>query len=98
MSKLAYKHYMLGLLTIVAVFNYLDRTVLSLLLEPIKQDLELSDSQLGLLTGFAFALFYAVAGIPIARWVGRGNSVIIIFFSSFLECDHGNMWCFNSRQ
>jgi len=78
MSKLAYKHYMLGLLTIVAVFNYLDRTVLSLLLEPIKQDLELSDSQLGLLTGFAFALFYAVAGIPIARWADRGNRNTVV--------------------
>ena len=54
MPKLAYKHYMLGLLTVVAVFNYLDRFVLSLLLEPIKQDLQLSDSQLGLFTGFAF--------------------------------------------
>ena len=73
MPKLQYRHYMLGLLTVVAAFNFLDRYVLSLVLESIKQDLQLSDSQLGLLTGFAFALFYAVAGIPIARLADRGN-------------------------
>ena len=73
-----YKHYLLGLLTVVAVFNYLDRFVLSLLLEPIKQDLQLNDSQLGFLTGFAFALFYAVAGLPIARWADRGNRNTIV--------------------
>lgn len=78
MPKLAYKHYLLGLLTVVAAFNFIDRYILSLLLEPIKQDLQLSDSQLGLLTGFAFALFYAAAGIPIARWADRGNRNTII--------------------
>ena len=59
MPKPAYKNYMLGLLTVVATFNYLDRFVLALVMEPIKQDLQLNDSQLGLLTGFAFTLFYA---------------------------------------
>jgi len=78
MPKLKYKYYLLGLLTIVAVFNYLDRFVLSLLLEPIKQDFQLNDSQLGLLTGFAFALFYAVAGVPIARWADTGNRNTIV--------------------
>lgn len=78
MQKFKYKHYLLAVLTIVAVFNYLDRFVLSLLLEPIKQDLQLSDSQLGLLTGFAFALFYAVAGVPIARWADKGNRNTIV--------------------
>lgn len=78
MLNLKYKNYLLILLTVVAVFNFLDRFVLSLLLEPIKQELQLSDSQLGFLTGFAFALFYAVAGIPIARWADRGNRNSII--------------------
>ncbi len=78
MPKLTYKYYMLGLLTFVGAFNYVDRTVISLLLELIKQDLQLSDSQLGLLTGFAFSLFYGVAGIPIARWADRGNRNIIV--------------------
>ena len=83
-TKLAYKHYMLGLLTVVATFNFLDRYVLFLLLEPIKQDFQLSDSQLGLLTGFAFALFYALAGLPIARWADRGNRNTIITITTAL--------------
>ena len=78
MARMQYKHYLLGLLTLVAVFNYLDRFVLSLLLEPIKQEFQLSDSQLGFLSGFAFALFYAAAGIPIARWADRGNRNTIV--------------------
>lgn len=77
-SRLAYKHYMLGLLTVAATFNYLDRYILSLVLEPIKQEFHLNDSQLGFLTGFSFALFYAVAGIPIARWADRGNRNTIV--------------------
>ena len=84
MPKFVYKHYMLGLLTVVAAFNYLDRFVLSLLMEPIKQELHLSDSQLGLLTGIAFALFYAVAGIPIARWADRGNRNTVVTVTTAL--------------
>lgn len=84
MPNLQYKHYLLGLLTVVATLNFLDRFVLSLLLEPIKQDLELSDTQLGFLTGFAFALFYAVAGIPIARWADRGNRNTIVSVTTAL--------------
>ena len=78
MPKLSYKHYILSLLTTVATFNYIDRYLLSLVLEPIKQEFQLSDSQLGFLTGFGFALFYGVAGIPIARWADRGNRNIIV--------------------
>lgn len=84
MPKLQYKQYILGLLTVVAAFNYLDRYVLSLVLESIKQDLQLSDGQLGLLTGFAFALFYAVAGIPIARWADRGNRNTVVTLTTAL--------------
>ena len=51
--------YVLGLLVLVYTCNFVDRQILSILLEPIKRDLELSDTQLGLLTGFAFAAFYA---------------------------------------
>ena len=60
------------------VFNYVDRVALGLLIQDIKVDLQLSDTQLGLLTGIAFAGFYAVMGIPIARWADRGNRVTII--------------------
>ena len=73
MDKFQYKYYLLSLLTVVAVFNFLDRGVLALAMESIKDDFQLSDSQLGVMSGFAFALFYALAGIPVARWADRGN-------------------------
>ena len=82
--KVQYKHYLLILLTVVATFNLVDRFVLSLVLESIKQEFQLSDSQLGFLTGFAFAAFYAVAGIPIARWADRGNRNTIITLTTGL--------------
>lgn len=66
-----YTWYVILLLTVVNVFNYMDRMALSVLLPFIKQDLELSDGQLGLLVGFAFSLFYAACGIPLARWSDR---------------------------
>jgi predicted MFS family arabinose efflux permease len=61
------------MLTIVYAFNFIDRQILVILQEPIKADMGLSDAQLGLLTGFAFALVYVTAGIPIAWWADRGN-------------------------
>lgn len=69
----AVRNYALGVLVLVYTFNFIDRQILSILLEPIKQDLQLSDTALGLLTGFAFALFYATLGIPIARYADRSN-------------------------
>ena len=63
-----YRSFALILLTIVYGFNFIDRQILVILQEPIKADLGLSDTQLGLLTGFAFAVFYVTLGIPIARW------------------------------
>lgn len=67
------RRYALSVLVVVYTFNFIDRQILSILLEPIKADLFLSDTQLGLLTGFVFALFYAVLGIPIARYADRAN-------------------------
>lgn len=64
--------YALFILFLVNVFNQMDRFALAALLEPIKADLLLSDGQLGLLTGFGFALLYAFAGIPIARYADKG--------------------------
>ena len=55
------------LLAIANLFNTLDRAALGILIEPIKADLALSDTQLGVLTGFAFSLTYALVGIPLAR-------------------------------
>lgn len=62
---------MLWLLLIVYIFNFLDRQIVNILAEPIKADLQLSDTQLGLLAGPAFAIFYAVLGVPIARYADK---------------------------
>ncbi len=78
------KNYLLLLLTVIMVFNYVDRLALGLLQQEIKVQLDLSDTQLGVLTGIAFALFYAVMGIPIARWADRGNRVTIITITTGL--------------
>ncbi|MGX4675965.1 spinster family MFS transporter [SAR92 clade bacterium H246] len=77
MNQLEYKHYLLSVLVLVGAISMFDRFVFALALEPIKQDLGLSDTQLGLMTGIAFAAFYAIAGVPIARWADRGNRVTI---------------------
>jgi predicted MFS family arabinose efflux permease len=71
-------------LTVVYSFNFIDRQLLAILQESIKEELLLSDSQLGLLTGFAFALFYVTAGIPIARWADRSNRRNIVSLSLFI--------------
>ena len=72
-STASSRYYALGLLTIVYAFNFIDRQLLAILQDSIKADLSLSDSQLGLLAGFAFAIFYVTAGIPIARFADRSN-------------------------
>ena len=69
----ATRRYALSVLVVVYTFNFIDRQILSILLEPIKHELGLSDTALGMLTGFAFALFYATLGIPIARYADKGN-------------------------
>jgi MFS family permease len=72
-----YRWCALGILTLVYTLNQVDQGLISLLLQPIKDDLRLTDTQLGVLTGIAFGLFYATLGIPIARWADRGNRVTI---------------------
>ena len=78
MKSRAYNRYLLALLMSILAVNYVDRWVLGLVQNDIKADLHLSDAELGFLSGIAFALFYAVMGIPIARWADRGNRVTII--------------------
>ncbi len=73
-----YANYVLGLLFVVYVFNFIDRQILAILLEAIKADLGATDTAMGVLSGFAFALFYTFAGIPIARWADRGSRRSII--------------------
>jgi predicted MFS family arabinose efflux permease len=74
----AYARYVLGVLFAVSVVNFVDRQILSILLEPIKAELHASDTAMGFLTGIAFALFYTVAGIPIARIADRGSRRTVI--------------------
>jgi len=71
-------------LLVIQAFNYVDGLALGLVLQDIKLDLHLSDGQLGFLTGIAFALFYSVMGVPIARWADRGNRVTIIALTASL--------------
>ena len=78
MTEKGYKKYLLFVLVMIQAFNYVDGLALGLVLQSIKIELKLSDTQLGLMTGMAFALFYSVLGIPIARWADRGNRVKII--------------------
>jgi MFS family permease len=74
----------LWLLLLVYVLNFLDRQILNILAEPIKGELGLSDTQLGLLAGPAFAVFYAVLGIPIARYADRGSTNRVSLISASL--------------
>lgn len=77
MFSQSYKRFALVVLTAVYMLNLVDRGLMGLMLEPIKKDLHLSDTQLGFVTGIAFGLFYAVLGLPIARWADRNNRVTI---------------------
>ncbi len=70
--------YGLFMLTLVYAFNFVDRQILVILQEPIKNDMGLSDAQLGLLSGFSFAVVYVIAGLPIAYWADRSNRRNII--------------------
>lgn len=73
-----YANYVLVTLFIVYVFNFIDRQIMSVFIGPIQQEFDLSDTAVGLLVGFAFALLYTFAGIPIARWADRSNRRNII--------------------
>ena len=76
-----YRNYVLAMLTLVYVFNFIDRQLLVILQESIKKELHLSDTQLGLLSGFTFAIFYVTMGIPIARLADKGNRRNIVAVS-----------------
>ncbi len=64
----------LWILLIVYIFNFIDRQIVNILAEPIAQELGLSDTQIGLMTGLAFALFYTALGLPIARFADRPST------------------------
>jgi MFS family permease len=76
-----YRNYALVMLTLVYVFNFVDRQLLVILQESIKKELHLSDTQLGLLSGFTFAIFYVTLGIPIASVADKRNRRNIVAMS-----------------
>lgn len=73
-----YRAYVLGALLVVYTFNFIDRVVIGIIQEPIKAEFGLSDFELGLLGGPAFAILYTLLGIPIARFAERHNRMTIL--------------------
>jgi MFS family permease len=71
----------LALLTLTYVFSYADRYTMAILAQPIKVDLRLSDTQVGLLTGFAFSALYALAALPLGRLADRTNRIRLLAYS-----------------
>jgi MFS family permease len=70
-----YANYVLGVLVVVYVFNFVDRQIISILAEDIKRDLDIGDGELGFLYGTAFGVFYALFGIPLGRLADNWNRV-----------------------
>ena len=78
------KGYTLFVLVLVFTSSHVDRQIMGILGQPIKESLQISDTQLGLLTGIMFAVFYATLGMPMAMWADRRNRRNLISFSVFL--------------
>lgn len=72
------RHLTLGLLCVTALFNIFDRQIMTILLEPIKKEFGASDTEMGLLAGSVFALFYAMASIPLGRFADRYSRRLLI--------------------
>ncbi len=85
--------YTVGLLTLIYAFNTADRNLFGLLIPLIEKDMHLSDTEIGLVSGFAFALFYAAAALPIAsladRWNRRNIISVGLVFWSIMTAMHG---------
>ena len=73
-----YSWYVVGVLMVAYLFSYVDRSILSLLVAPIRSDLDLSDTEVSVLHGLAFAIFYTLLGFPVGRLADRSNRVAII--------------------
>ncbi len=71
-------YYALGMLTLIYSLNFLDRTVITILIDPIKHDFRLSDKVMGFISGFGFVIFYSILAAPVARWSDRGSRRSII--------------------
>ena len=77
-KRYAYEWYVVLICMLAYIFSFVDRQILALMIEPIKRDLQLSDTQFSLLHGLAFSLFYAFMGIPIALLADRYSRPRII--------------------
>ncbi len=80
----AYAWYVVGILFLAYTLSFVDRQIMSLLIEPIKKDLHISDTMISLLHGFAFAIFYTILGIPLGRLADRRKRTMIISVGVFL--------------
>ena len=78
------RSYTLFMLVLVFTSSHVDRQIMGILGQPIKESLLITDTQLGLLTGIMFAVFYATLGMPMAMWADRNNRRNLISFSVFL--------------
>lgn len=97
--SLSYKRYATILLLLIYIFNRADATIFVLLMEPIKQEFDLSDAGMGFLAGPAMVLVYALLGVPVARWADRSHRVnimsgAIVFWSVIvmLTATAGKFW------
>ena len=94
-----YSKYVLGVLLVVYVFNFIDRQIISILAEEIKADLGISDADIGFLYGTAFAVFYAIFGIPLGKladvWSRKSLISIGLGFWSLMTAlvGHGTQLC-----
>ncbi len=66
-------YYVLVMLTVIYSLNFLDRTVITILMDPIKHEYHLSDKAIGFISGFGFVIFYSILAAPVARWADRNN-------------------------
>lgn len=82
--RAGYAWYVVGVLTLLYVFSFIDRYILALLVGPIRRDLAISDTQMSLLMGFSFAIFYSVFGLPLGRLADSRSRRTIIAVGCFI--------------
>ncbi len=85
-SGAAYRWYVVYLLLLIFILSYLDRYILTLLIEPIKKSMDLSDFQVGLLLGPAFSLFHVLVGIPLGWYADRANRKFLLIAGIVIWC------------
>jgi sugar phosphate permease len=82
--QLAYQWYVVGICMVAYILSYVDRLILNLLIESIRADLDITNTQFSLISGMAFALFYTAMGVPVARLADGHSRPAIISAGIFL--------------